>query len=307
MMVILIIGGVTLIVIMAFWLVGERGRFVLPSSMKMMRERGLRRCFSLSALHAYIYGRWTKQYVRFFITYTPVAFGLLINKWLPDRYHGKILTNDHAKAIITLNVDIPLKDLEYIIPYPSARSLVLNASPEIVLYECPCRHARANPCKPTQVCMVIGQPFVDFILEHHPKTSRKVTQAEALAILEKEHERGHLHTAWFKDDCLGRFYAICNCCKCCCGGLEAMKNYGVRLLISSGYISQIDKNRCTVCEKCVAACPFNALSLEGKDIRFDWERCMGCGVCTGQCSLGAVSLVRDEKKGVPLDVRLLGN
>jgi hypothetical protein len=40
MMVILIIGGVTLIVIMAFWLVGERGRLVLPSSMKMMRERG---------------------------------------------------------------------------------------------------------------------------------------------------------------------------------------------------------------------------------------------------------------------------
>ena len=86
-----------------------------------------------------------------------------------------------------------------------------------------------------------------------------------------------------------------------------MKNYGVRLLISSGYISQIDTSLCTVCEKCVAACPFNALSLEGKDIRFDWERCMGCGVCTGQCSLGAISLARDEKKGVPLDVRLLSN
>jgi Pyruvate/2-oxoacid:ferredoxin oxidoreductase delta subunit len=36
-----------------------------------------------------------------------------------------------------------------------------------------------------------------------------------------------------------------------------------------------------------------------------WELCMGCGVCVQQCPAEAMTLVRDEKKGIPLDVRLL--
>jgi ferredoxin len=29
---------------------------------------------------------------------------------------------------------------------------------------------------------------------------------------------------------------------------------------------------------------------------------MGCGVCTSKCEHGALSLVRDEGKGVPLEI-----
>jgi ferredoxin len=32
---------------------------------------------------------------------------------------------------------------------------------------------------------------------------------------------------------------------------------------------------------------------------------MGCGVCVGQCKTDAASLIRDERKGLPLDVRLM--
>ena len=32
---------------------------------------------------------------------------------------------------------------------------------------------------------------------------------------------------------------------------------------------------------------------------------MGCGVCVGRCPIEAMTLVRDERKGIPLDVRLL--
>ena len=35
---------------------------------------------------------------------------------------------------------------------------------------------------------------------------------------------------------LGRFYAICNCCKCCCGAMQAHLN-GVPMLASSGYVA----------------------------------------------------------------------
>jgi ferredoxin len=32
---------------------------------------------------------------------------------------------------------------------------------------------------------------------------------------------------------------------------------------------------------------------------------MGCGACEVKCSTGAITLVRDGRKGVPLDVRAL--
>jgi ferredoxin len=152
--------------------------------------------------------------------------------------------------------------------------------------------------------MVIGQPFVDFTIDHHPNSSRRLTQAEALELLEAEHKRGHLHTAWFKDACLDRFYAICNCCKCCCGGIEAMVKYGAPTMVSSGYVAKVDEANCTACGACEDACAFKAIKMNGS-ATVNWEKCMGCGVCQGQCPSEAISLVRDERKGIPLDIRLL--
>jgi ferredoxin len=152
--------------------------------------------------------------------------------------------------------------------------------------------------------MVIGQPFVDFMLEHHPQSSRRLSQAEAIELLQAEHERGHMHSAWFKDATMDRFYAICNCCKCCCGGIDAMVKYGAPTLAASGYVAQVDDTLCAACATCEDACLFEAIQVNGAAV-IDWEACMGCGVCVGQCPNEAMSLVCDERKGVPLDVRLL--
>jgi NAD-dependent dihydropyrimidine dehydrogenase PreA subunit len=269
-----------------------------------MKEAGLWRILSLSVLHSYFYGRWTNQYINLLVNHVTPRLGVRGKRWLADRYHGKVLTPEHAKAIVTLQEDIPLRSLERIIPYPLARDLVLKGPPDVAVYECGCRHARDDPCQPTQVCMVIGQPFVDFVLEHNPHTSRRITQAEALELLQAEYERGHVHSAWFKDACLDRFYSICNCCKCCCGGIEAMTKHGVPMMISSGYVAMINPDLCTACRTCVDVCPFGAIAVDGTSV-VDWEKCMGCGVCVGQCPVEAITLQRDEKKGEPLDVRLL--
>jgi NAD-dependent dihydropyrimidine dehydrogenase PreA subunit len=37
----------------------------------------------------------------------------------------------------------------------------------------------------------------------------------------------------------------------------------------------------------------------------NWGTCMGCGACESQCPEECIELVRDEAKGMPLDVRLL--
>jgi ferredoxin len=215
-----------------------------------------------------------------------------------------VLTLENATAIITIEQDVRRRDLEQIIPFPIARDLVLKAPPDIALHECACRHTREDPCQPTQVCLIMGQPFVDFILKQYPQDSRRISQQQAVELIEAEHARGHVQTAWFKDAMGGRFYALCNCCKCCCFGMEAMARYGVPLAASSGYVAQVDQATCAACAACARLCPFDAIQINETAV-VDWEACMGCGVCVGQCSTGAMTLARDERKGTPLDVRLL--
>ena len=303
--VVLIVVGAILVTMVVLWLFGEQWHPLRRSTWLFMRQAGLRKILNGSGLHGYIYGRWTNQYIKYLITRVFPKFAHAHRKArLADHYHGKVLTTELAQAFITLDHDISLRDLEQIIPYSMARDLVLKGSPDVTVFECACRHARPNPCQPIQVCMAIGQPFADFIFEHHPKSSRRLSQSEALELLRQEHERGHVHSAWFKDVLLNRFYAICNCCKCCCAGIEAMVKYGIPTLASSGYVAQVVEANCTACGTCVDACPFGALSLN-EVLTVNLEKCMGCGVCAGQCPGEAISLERDERKGVPLDVRSL--
>lgn len=297
---IFLFAGLTGLVVL-FWVGGERGR-LHSSTWEFVRASG----FGLRTLHGYIYARWTRQYVWALFRLTPAGGPPTKGeKWLVERYHGKVLTPENAAEIVKLDKRVPLQDLEQVVPYPAARNILLEAPVDIVAYECVCRHNRAEHCTPTQVCMVIGRPMTDFVLEHHPDSARRLTRQEALELLKEEHERGHVHTAWFKDAIFGRFYAICNCCKCCCGGIAMTTGRGVRMLASSGYVAELDKAVCAECGDCVDSCPFGAIVRNAACTTVDWNRCMGCGVCVARCAAGAARLVRDERKGIPLDVRAL--
>jgi Pyruvate/2-oxoacid:ferredoxin oxidoreductase delta subunit len=286
------------------WLVGERGKLFMPSTLKFIQEGGLKRFLNLSTLHGYIYMRWQKSYIRLFVNQIGPHSSQPARKWWSDQYHSKVLTKQQVRTLITINENIPYQDLEQVIPYPVARNILLSASPKITVYECGCRLARQSPCTPTQVCMFIGEPFASFMLEHHPTESKSLSQTEALELLKSEHERGHIHTAWFKNAMLDRFYVICNCCKCCCGGIETMVKYGIPMMAASGYVATADETLCAACGTCVDFCPFGALSLDDHSV-IDWDKCLGCGVCVDQCPNGALFLIRDEKKGIPLDEKIL--
>ena len=84
-----------------------------------------------------------------------------------------------------------------------------------------------------------------------------------------------------------------------------MTKYGTPMMAASGYVAEVDADRCAACGVCVEACPFLALSLNESSAALDWEKCMGCGVCVDKCPNEAMSLVRDDAKGVPMDVRVL--
>ncbi len=51
----------------------------------------------------YVYGRWTYQYIDVLINKLLRRMGERSKKWLIDRCHGKVVTTDHAKAIIRLD------------------------------------------------------------------------------------------------------------------------------------------------------------------------------------------------------------
>ncbi len=83
-----------------------------------------------------------------------------------------------------------------------------------------------------------------------------------------------------------------------------MMRHGVPWLASSGYVARVDASKCEACGTCEKACHFNAIQVNGT-AAVAWDRCMGCGVCEGKCPNKAMALVRDEKKGVPFDVRVM--
>jgi Pyruvate/2-oxoacid:ferredoxin oxidoreductase delta subunit len=52
----------------------------------------------------------------------------------------------------------------------------------------------------------------------------------------------------------------------------------------------------------VTYCQFHALEVVDGLNHVIYEKCMGCGVCVSKCEQGALCLVRDEAKGVPLEI-----
>lgn len=279
---------------------------------------------------AYIYARWPDLYLyhlrHLFQTFVPdpevklvypegeatpeideitqmvirrVSPALLSRETSP--YHGKVMRLDEAKVIVKLNREIALTNLDKVVPYRHARDIILKNPDHIVVIECPCRLTKEDACKPFDVCMAVGEPFAGFLLEHGTNRARKISQDEAVSILTAEDERGHVHTAWFKEALGDRFYAICNCCRCCCGAMRG-HFFNVPMLAPSGYVSEINED-CTGCGLCVPYCQFGAINMSAEGVAvIDAAKCMGCGVCETKCPERVISLRRDPLKGEPLDV-----
>jgi len=291
------------------------------STREFIREARQTKNYSFwDLLHGYVYMRWPYFYISmgkgdhklspvlarvigFFSRLAPQKDHSPTDRGFAEGYHGKALPVETAKALVSIQQEITLDQLEQVIPFERARDIILKNPDHIAVIDCPCRKGMAQHCEPMDVCLIVGEPFVSFVLEHQPDSSRQISAAEARRILEEENRRGHVSHAFFKDAVLNRFYAICNCCSCCCGALKAQRN-GTPMVISSGYVSRVNEEACVLCGACVEVCQFGALSINGK-LAIDEALCMGCGVCVNHCPNGALSLVLDSSKPAPLEIEQL--
>jgi ferredoxin len=228
-------------------------------------------------------------------------------------YHGKVVTLKDAVQLVTQKHPLALPPVsERVLPFKIARDVVLEHPESIAVGTCACRKVAAHAClpMPAEVCLMVGEPWVSFITEHNPQMFRRIGQSEAVEVLHAAHERGDVHAAYFKKEMRGRFFAICNCCDCCCIGMRMwnMLEGAVPFLAPSGYRMSVGE-ACTGCGACAAddGCPFHAMRMDvsGRAV-VDGDKCMGCGACERTCAAGALKLERAPDRGEPLDLEELG-
>jgi ferredoxin len=261
----------------------------------------------IKIMHGMLYGP-TVTYLRF-LKHLLKMDSPSFRELMSETNQGEVLRPDDALKFISVNKYIDFEKLDKVLPYKYVREIVLKNPQNIIAYECACRAQKKDACKPTDVCLIVGDPFVDLIRMVQLFRYRRITQEEALKILKEENERGHIHTAWFNEALVDRFYAICNCCKCCCLGIKSIFKYKIYFLLPSGYLAVISDN-CDGCGECEKYCQFNAIEImkisengkEEKRCRIKADKCYGCGVCETKCRKDGISLILDPNKGVPLGI-----
>ena len=293
----------------------------------------------MEALHGYLYLRAPVFYIGVALGRHPASrrllapiyrLGRLLNLWnqdtgksFADSYHGKVVPPGDMTRLIRVGREINLEVPEHTLPFSTAREIIVDNPEALAVLDCPCRASLPNPCLPLDVCLIVGKTFVDFVLQHHPDKSRRISVDEAVDIVEQSHKRGHVSHAFFKEAVLGRWYAVCNCCSCCCGAMQAQRE-GVPMLASSGFLAACDQESCVGCGLCAKKCPFKAIGMERGETgeqteqdkraagekagrkkvpafpRIDPISCMGCGICVLQCPTKALRLDRDFSRSNPL-------
>ena len=106
---------------------------------------------------------------------------------------------------------------------PDEAEAIVDSAEGVAVGPCTCRTIFRNCDNPIDVEILLGSTRHIF-MEHMPHDSHEITKEEAREIPRDCHRRGLIHTVI---KCREDYYAICNCCSCCCVPLRMSKQYGI--------------------------------------------------------------------------------
>lgn len=195
---------------------------------------------------------------------------------------------------------LPVKesvDVQYAVATYDDAYAILKDEEMIAVADCSCRAQRKvfdKACDSLlETCIMVGS-MAQYYLEN--KMGRQITLDEAMKIIATSHEQGLVT----QTQSTTRPFMICNCCKCCCGFLGAVRRMpNPASLVVSNYYAVVDPETCTGCGTCIDMCQTQAIALDENNIaQVDYQRCIGCGLCEPVCPDTARSLVLKDKEEI---------
>jgi ferredoxin len=204
---------------------------------------------------------------------------------------------------------LPEDDALHVLDFERASEVIRTATHRGVSL-CYCRHKMEHVGRactaPQDICMTFNTTAGSLIRHGH---ARAVEVSEGLELLHQAHERGLVQ---FGENVRESVNFICNCCGCCCEAMIAARRFAAAHPIhTTAFLPAVEEAGCNGCERCVRACPVEALSAVSANdprqpkrtvARVDPDRCLGCGVCVPTCRSGALKLVeRGPRRLTPLN------
>ena len=228
-----------------------------------------------------------------------IELGRFLGKiWKPlEHYIMKLLIPKWGLKVVPIGESID--QTVTVAPNEEIRKIIERV-PIYAVGDCFCRTilAKRKCNKPVDVCMIVGwgQELENLIDNGE---YRRVSLEQILDKLEQIDKHALVsQLVFFPND--QTFYNICNCCGCCCVGIQALKKFSTPIIVGSPFYAKIDPEKCIGCLKCKnERCNFDAIKkvrLNG-EIKAEvvTERCYGCGLCASKkygCPEGAITLFR---------------
>jgi len=196
--------------------------------------------------------------------------------------------------VVPVECEVDMK-LDSVMPYEDARKIV-DKFDTFAVSHCYCRHQKdliGKPCEVTDErvnCLTLGRS-ARFMIDYG--FGKEISREETKRILKECEEAGLVHKFFHEKNDLERDeFAICNCCKCCCGTFELYYRGAAPMATYTSYRARTEEELCNGCEVCVDMCPMEAIELVDDVARVNDDKCIGCGVCAYHCPSEAMALER---------------